>query len=501
MSRTTRRPESQMNLFAGPRRGTESSGPRLDPPPETGLFVTNHLNLMYSLAAGMLIPPSGFGGKHYRDPLADFPGWLPLFVRADKATGEARRCAIRRATEEAAHLRPVLVDVNLAGLEGAVRTVGEAGWTTRSVENGMAASDWLLLVPAPLPACRIRRVLFRSAEERVETEADAEDRSNVPLADLASGVADADWFDGEVGKWPPAEGPEERDATGLEAGRACGGALALLSHLASEGMLPARLRAVAFDPDAEPLDREHILDRLIVEAPSGWFVARPRPKPKPAHKVGQFRHVVGKVAERVREVVQLSLKWGASPTAGDDAGPIRTREALLWRAVDHMIGHRRETSRTVTDSSPPAVQDARRIEEVVLGFLRDATLRLEDDLKDETTALISTLDSLRGGLGGSTVSEMLQLHPSSFSRAVILFFLRRRSVELLDLLRRYPQLTERDRLEAAILFGVRDGWLRLPLELRGSPRFAAAVTHRMATLAHAADNSGFRLGQPPKPTG
>jgi len=48
--------------------------------PKTGILVTNHLNLMYMLAAGLLMPPSGFGGKYYGDTLAAFPGWLPVFV-------------------------------------------------------------------------------------------------------------------------------------------------------------------------------------------------------------------------------------------------------------------------------------------------------------------------------------------------------------------------------------------------------------------------------------
>ena len=50
--------------------------------PERGCLVTNHLNLLYMLAAGLLLPKSGFGEKYYRDTLEVCPGWLPLFTPA-----------------------------------------------------------------------------------------------------------------------------------------------------------------------------------------------------------------------------------------------------------------------------------------------------------------------------------------------------------------------------------------------------------------------------------
>ena len=73
--------------------------------PHSGLLVTNHLNLMYMLAAGLVMPPTGFGGKHYRDPLECYPGWIPLFI------GKAPREAIESSTTEAAHLKPCIVEI------------------------------------------------------------------------------------------------------------------------------------------------------------------------------------------------------------------------------------------------------------------------------------------------------------------------------------------------------------------------------------------------------
>ena len=44
------------------------------------LLVSNHLNLLYMLAAGLVMPPMGFGKKYYQDTLAAYPGWIPLFA-------------------------------------------------------------------------------------------------------------------------------------------------------------------------------------------------------------------------------------------------------------------------------------------------------------------------------------------------------------------------------------------------------------------------------------
>ena len=67
---------------------------------------------MYMLAAGLVMPPAGFGEKYYRDTLESFPGWIPLFVDRAPAT------ALESSTREARHLKPVIVRIRLSGLSG-----------------------------------------------------------------------------------------------------------------------------------------------------------------------------------------------------------------------------------------------------------------------------------------------------------------------------------------------------------------------------------------------
>ena len=59
---------------------TNSKKPNAPNPPRPWYLVTNHLNLLYMLAAGLVMGPSGFRGKHYVDSLGAIPGWFLFSV-------------------------------------------------------------------------------------------------------------------------------------------------------------------------------------------------------------------------------------------------------------------------------------------------------------------------------------------------------------------------------------------------------------------------------------
>ena len=425
-------------LAADAPRQTEPSE-ALAPAPGVGVLVTNHLNLMYMLAAGLLMPPSGFAEKHYRDSLAAFPGWLPLFIGQGRKAARAPQAALEDSTAEAKHLKPVLVEVDLAGLRGAVHAFGEGGWAARRLEEGVGRGDWLALLPAPLPVSRVRRVLLRSAAEGKELATEAGERSNVPLASFKRAAAKRR-FPGDASfPWPPtdgAEAPAERRVS-LAAAQAAGGAMAALQQMANGGDLSFQACRAAFDPSADsPADG-------ILGGISAW-------------------------ASR-----------GVAAAPGEEP---RTGRDLFWGAVQHVVA---------PSSAPASAEDS------LIDFLQASSESLQGDARDRAADLVSTLDDLAGGLGGGSVGAMLERHRTPLARAAILFLLRQKTQDLLELIEDYPQLDERDRLAAGILFGVRDGWLKLPLALRGPWESTAAVTHRMAALAHRLDESGFDLGEAP----
>ena len=413
--------------------------------PESGLLVTNHLNLMYMLAAGLVMPPAGFGDKYYRDPLECFPGWIPLFL------GKVPREAIESVTREAGHLRPVIVGIGLTGIAGRVIAMGDHGARELSFPGQLDGTERVLLVPAPLPTSRVEAITYPSVADRRACEGDAKDFGNVPLADFKSRSSTNKSLFAKAPDipWPPADGPVERTVP-LERPLATGGAIAMLLLFGNLGDHAVRACRDAFDPDEDTArpDEEHpILDGL-----GFWIREGAGPLPPPVD-------------------------------ADSDRTALRRRfqARLFWEAVECLVKWR-EGGR------------AGSAENVLLGHLAEASASLDPRLQAGARKLHDTLESLTG-LADATASELFDRHDTALAHALTLFFLRRDCVDLFDY--RSDRLGEADWLAAAILFGVRDGWLGLPLRLRAHPALADAVSHRMARMSHRLAGSGLDLGEPP----
>jgi hypothetical protein len=132
--------------------------------------------------------------------------------------------------------------------------------------------------------------------------------------------------------------------------------------------------------------------------------------------------------------------------------------------------------------------------DVVLDYLGSAGEGMDERMKLALVKLVNDLRTI-AGFTDSTITEIFERHPKSFSRVMALFFLREKCADLLAF--KHPLLTESDRIAAAILFAARDGWLGLPLQLRNFPSSQAAILHRMAAMSHRMAGTGLNLGSPP----
>ena len=163
------------------------------------LLVTNQLNLMFMLASGLILPPKGFGGKYYKDALADFPGWIPLF--ADILPRQVFHAAI----SEADYLKPCAAAVNLTALTGRVMAVRRDGSASEcAFPEELQGDEAVLLIPAPLPTAWVESIVFRSKEDKSDCERDARDYANVPLSDFKREVASPLFARASEFVWPPA---------------------------------------------------------------------------------------------------------------------------------------------------------------------------------------------------------------------------------------------------------------------------------------------------------
>ena len=412
--------------------------------PGSGLLVTNHLNLMYMLAGGLVMPPAGFGSKYYRDPLECCPGWIPLFI------GKAPREAIESCTREAEHLKPVIVEIGLSGLSGDVVAIGEDGPRERRFPDQLDGAERVLLVPAPLPVSRIESIVFRSDNEKRACAADAGDFGNVPLKEFKLRTRQTLFTKAPDTPWPPGEGPPERCAP-LQAALAAGGVMAMLLRFANLGEPAVRACREAFDPDeggaTRPAD-----DHPILAGIGAW----------------------------VRDGA-VSLPAPAGPES-DRVGLQKASQArLFWEAVERLVEWR-------------GAGRAGSAEEVLIDHLAAAVDGIDARLQAGVRRLHDTLASLTG-LADATASELFERHDTPLAHAMTLFLLRRDSADLFDY--GSDRLAEPDWLAAAVLFGVRDGWMNLPLRLRAGRALSDAVSHRMARMSHRIAGTGLDLGEAP----
>ena len=406
-------------------------------------LVTNHQNMYYMLAAGMVMGPAGFRGKHYSDPLSVCPGWIPLF--RDKAGIPAG--ALDHATSERKHLLPCIASFDLSDLSGRVRRLSRDG-RMRDVDTPAARKrkdDIAMLIRAPLPLNLLSDISFRSSEDRQRFECNARDVSNVALPPHRIRVAESLFSTvGDV-TWPPVQ----RQGQLLEAdaddnppvlGQALGGVFAMLYHTANRSDLG----------------------------------------------LAAFRLVTGTERDKDTDLAQSDPILAELPDwmdGGEISGQADTRARLFWGIIQSLVtAQMKERPQTPVD--------------VALEYLDSQLDQLQEmEFRAGLERLIADMRSCLG-LGGGTVTELLERHKGSLSRPLLLFCLREHCIDLLEF--SHSLLSDAEYLLASILFGVRDSWLQLPRELR-DPDLSAFVAYRMADAEHRKLSDDFTLGESRRP--
>ena len=411
------------------------------PAPTSGYLVTNHLNLMFMLSAGLVLPPSGMGSKYYRDTLGCFPGWVPLFI--DKVFDDA----VVASMNEARHLRPCMAEIRLDSLVGPVQVLRGSEIVPIAFPDGIDGTEQILFVPAPLPTAWIKRILFQSKVDLSACNAEVKDYNNVPWQDFDRKSRKSLFTKTRAESWPPKCRLSDRP-TPVAVPLAAGGSMAMLLQMANSSDLGVQVCHLAATPDT---DREMAIAEPVLNGFGPWS------------RNGQ---------------VPFEKDYAALPA--DSAGLNLLQQQLFWTVVERVADWR---------SHGLAAED------VVLSCLDECSRDLSHaTLKANVTSLKEDLEELTG-LGFLTPTDMFERYSTPFSRALTLLFLRQTCGELLEF--RNSRLTDVDWLCAALLFGTRTGWQELPLALRNLPGLANMVSHRMAVIAHHQSQSGLVLKDPP----
>jgi hypothetical protein len=447
-----------MNIASTRERGSRKSV-------ESWYLVTNHLNLLYMLGAGLVMEPSGFHGKHYVDTLATIPGWIPLFRNTIPAK------AFEQVVSERKHLRPCVVLLDLSGISGSVQVLSREGKIRDASFSSvrLGKGDVAILIQAPLPLTLFSRICFVADEDKKAFEVASKDVSNVDLRPYRIEVDDSLQCNANDAVWPPVQivrsrsrNTRQKEANSsqgdlLEAAedslqvskplldrqisaQALGGMLAMLYHCANRSKLGVESFQLATG-SARKTDGICIQDPILAELPR-WLNT-------------------GEVSEQ-------------------SSTPAR----LYWGAMNALVAAQQR------NSSQPV--------HLILEYLDSQLTQLTDEkYKSRLDRLIT---DMRGffGLGGGTITELFERNKGSLSRPLLLFCLRERCNDLLEFT--HPLLNDAEHLLAGLLFGVRDGWMRLPIEMRNQ-NLSAYVMHRMASAAHQknGDDLSFPIMARPQP--
>lgn len=331
-------------------------------------LVTNQRNLFYMIAAGLIMPPKGFGKKYYQDTLSAFPGWIPLFSES------VPKAAIERSVSEKGHLLPCLATVDLSHMRGTVMAVGSGGeLEEKTFPEGLDGRERFLLVPAPLPISWITSIGFRSREDKAACETDVRDFANVPLLDFKREVSARVFAEAADWAWPPADlGIANLDTT-MDVPLAAGAMMAMLLHMGNLGDIGMRASRLAFDSEVGIADS--ISDPMI-SALGSW------------------------------------LQTGHFPESSD------VSKNLFWGTVDKVVSCK-------SSAIPANPQD------VALAHLESSSETLDERMKPALSKLAGDLRTV-AGFADSTVTEIFERHPKPFSRVMMLFFLREKCADLLE---------------------------------------------------------------------
>ncbi len=400
--------------------------------PEKWFLATNHLNLMFMLASGMIMSPKGFAGKYFKDVLSVYPGWILLFPEL------VPRKAIELCISEEKRLVPCLVEVDLCTVQGNVKAIHE-NQTLMDINfpDGIDEKTYALLVPSPLPVHLIRSIIFQSRDDKKRCEEDALEYNNVNLGSIKRNT-DARLFARAPESFAmPCSSSLEQMNFSPDLPMAAGALMGMFFQTANKSSLSLEVFKTAFDPQNEQID----------------FINEP-----------------------ILQWLPLWLKKGDVPDENNIS------EYIFWNLVNKIASNRSEKKFSTS-------------QDLIIDYLENKKGFLDQKLKAALSRLSEDLKALTV-FSELTVSELIKRHRRPFSRSLISMFLRDNCSELLQF--RHPDLTDKDFLAAAILFAAREGWLGLPLELRGCTEVNEAISHRMAAMAHRIQDLDIDIGPPPQ---
>ena len=347
------------------------------------------------------------------------------------------KSAIDYSVSEQTFLRPCYVEMDLSEVSGEVKVLRSGRWEDARFPDEIYGTEELMLVPAPLPISMLKEIVFSSKEDKLHCDKDAKNFSNVPLAEYKTKAAATPFKKAKGGSWPPSiDGIEERQVR-LTLPDAFGGVVALLNRLSNRN------------------DAAIDLARAFFQQTPSNEIRNGFPMLLSAH----------------------SLFYNPDTSAEQHGAS----SALFGNLIESLV-----RAREGTISISP--------KDTIMGVLEESNIGLEGQAKQASERLMEDLKRIVQ-FPDKTLDELLEIHQKPLPRSLILFFMNDNALDLLDI--SSAPLAGYELCGAAILFGVAEGWMRMPAQLRESNDLNLVVPAYMAYLSHQLSGSSLEFGPLP----
>ena len=401
------------------------------------LFLTNQSNMMYLLAHGLFLDYRDFGEKYYTDLLQFTPGYVPFFYKM------LSQHDIKRVSTENFHF-PVIAQISLDGFQGSVQGICEDG-SQMDIDlpcNQTSRPIRMIMIPAGFATAAVDRLIFQSKKDKAIFVERADNLGNVPISqfilETAGGLFSQNHRDVDwhaISQSIPAMDHSPHILNAL----GVGGAMAMVYQLAQ---------------------RSKVASRFYSSLTSQTDLMPAKDKADP---------VLSYMPDWANEMITYS---------GSD---IRLR--LFWDIVQYLAGHA---------LNEDEVQY--QVLKILKSFIDE--VGMEISAKERLSALYHDIVGLKG-FGGERLSTLFQKHNRPLSKALICLFQYRECTEFLGL-SLLPGFDDNSCLTAAVLFGVREKWDRLPNGLRGSQNFSRFISAYMMHLAYRKRGHDLKWTTPPE---
>jgi hypothetical protein len=400
-------------------------------------FLTNQSNMMYLMAHGLFLDYRDFGEKYYPDILQLTPGYVAFFNKS------LSQHEIKRVLTENFHF-PVIAQISLNGFQGSVRAICEDG-SQLDIELPCTQTIRpirLILIPAGFAIAAVERLIFKSKTDKDIFVEHAGNLGNVPVSqftmETAGGLFSQNHQDidwNAISQSIPVSDHPPHILNTL----GVGGAIAMVYQLAQRSKVASRFYR-SLTNQTDPISTKDKADPVL-----------------------------SYMTDWVNEI---------TPYSGPD---IRLR--LFWDIAQYLAGH------TLNENEAQY-----QVLKILKSFMDDAGM--ENLVRERLSALYHDIAGLKG-FGGERLSTLFQKHNRPLSKALICLFQYRECMEFLSL-SLLPGFDDNSCLTAAVLFGVREKWDRLPNCLRGSHAFSRFISAYMMHLAYKKRGHNLKWTTPPE---